>query len=352
MSRIIIFTDAWHPQVNGVVVTLEKTISELQKDGHIVKVIDPCTNFNLPCPTYPEIKLTFLSSNKIKKILKHFNPDYIHIATEGPIGISARRFLNKNNYHYTTSYHTKFPEFISSRFPINSSWGYKYMRWFHKKSSGMMVSTESLKNDLEKREFNIISMWTRGVDFVLFSPQKKIDLKQFKKPIHLYVGRVSIEKGIKFFLDLDLIGSKIIIGDGPQLEELKTQYKDTHFLGYKFGNELAEYYASSDVFVFPSVTDTFGLVILEALASGTPVAAFPVTGPKDIITSQSVGFLSNNLKESIEKCYSLNGEKIREFSKKYSWSKAATIFYNNLRHINNNFSDKDSSVEKTFELAG
>ena len=330
MKKILIITDAWDPQVNGVVVTLIKTIDYLRSYGYEVKIIEPSQFKTIPCPTYPEIRLPILSKSKIKKIFSSFDPDYMHIATEGPLGLAARNFAKKSNFNFTTSYHTKFPEYISARFPIPLDFGYYLLRWFHKYSSAVMVSNKTLEKELHARKFKNLKLWNRGVDTSYFYPRPTNVMTDLKKPIHLYVGRVSIEKNLEDFLSLGLIGSKVVIGDGPDLKKLKNKFPNVYFLGYKFGEELAEYYAASDIFVFPSKSDTFGLVILEALASGLPVAAYPVTGPKDILTSEKVGFLSGDLKQSIEYAYKLKKDDAVEFAKDFTWENCSKKFAKNL----------------------
>lgn len=336
--RILIVTDAWFPQINGVVRTLNNLKENLIKEGHEVCYITPDLFYNLPCPTYPEIRLSIFPKKKFIKIFQEFSPNAVHIATEGPLGITAKRYFTKNNIPFSTAFHTRFPEYLNSRFNIPISFGYRLIRWFHYQSQGIMVATQSIEDELNKHNIRKVNRWTRGVDTELFFPRKKsnkkIDILGVKRPIHLYVGRVSIEKNIESFLDLELPGSKLVVGDGPQLKELKSKYKDTYFVGSKHGEELAMHYSTADVFVFPSLTDTFGLVILEALASGLPVAAYPVPGPLDIIKNAKVGYLDNNLAFAIEKSLELNPEACRQHALKFSWNESTKQFINNITTYN------------------
>jgi glycosyltransferase involved in cell wall biosynthesis len=321
---ILIATDAWEPQVNGVVMTLKK----IQEECDDVVFITPNDFKSFPCPLYNEISLAipFGIDKKIKKL----NPKYIHIATEGPIGLAARNWCIRNNRNFTTSYHTKFPEIVESMIKFPIQWSYAYMRWFHSKSSAVMVTTDSLKKDLEDRGFKNLVKWTRGVDTSLFRPPKKKNLKG-QIPMLLYVGRVSIEKNIEAFLDLDIRATKVVVGDGPELDRLKQKYRDVNFMGKLTGTNLAFVYQNADVFVFPSKADTFGLVIIEALACGTPVAAYPVTGPIDILNDK-IGAMDLDLKVACEKAVKLKRSDCYNFIKEnYDWKKTAKMFIDNLR---------------------
>jgi glycosyltransferase involved in cell wall biosynthesis len=271
--RIMICTDAWEPQVNGVVRTLTRTVAEMRAMGHEVEIISPDQFATLPLPTYPEIRLAMGAYEPILEKFKLFEPEAIHIATEGPVGLAARRVCIEWKLPFTTSYHTRFPEYISARFPVPSAAGYAYMRWFHRPSGRVMVATPTMRDELEKRGFRNISQWSRGVDLDQFKPRDQGGdtpdvLAGLPRPIFLNVGRVAVEKNIEAFLQLDLPGSKVVVGDGPQREELALQYPEVRFVGPKFGDELARYFAQADVFVFPSLTDTFGLVILESMGAG------------------------------------------------------------------------------------
>jgi len=321
---ILIATDAWCPQVNGVVMTLKK----IQEECDDVVFITPNDFKSFPCPFYKEIRLSFAIN--IDKKIKKLNPKYIHIATEGPIGLAVRNWCIKNKRNFTTSYHTKFPEFLEAMINFPTRLTYRYMKWFHSKSSAVMVSTDSLKKDLERRGFVNLVKWTRGVDTNLFKPPVKPKPKA-KIPMFLYVGRVSVEKNIEAFLDLDVKATKVVIGDGPELERLKQKYRCVNFMGKLSGTNLAFVYQNADVFVFPSKTDTFGLVIIEALACGTPVAAYPVTGPIDIL-NKKVGAMDWDLKIACEKALKLKSSHCSKFIKEnYDWKKTANMFIDNLR---------------------
>jgi glycosyltransferase involved in cell wall biosynthesis len=337
--RLVLVTDAWPPQINGVVRSLQRMVSILGTWGDHVTVIAPSDFRTLPCPTYPEIRLSLTGPGRIGRMIEAAEPDYIHIATEGPLGLMARRHCLKTGRGYTTSYHTKFPEYVTARAPVPLDWLYGFMRRFHNGGVGCMVATESLESDLRARGFNNLMRWSRGVDAELFRPRADAD-PGLPRPVFLSVGRVAVEKNLDAFLSLDLPGSKAVVGDGPALETLKERYSETHFLGAKEGEELARAYAGADVFVFPSLTDTFGNVILEALASGLPVAAFPVTGPKDILTDPRIGVLDDDLREACLRALDLDGENAREFSLKHSWAESARTFRDNIVQANRALLDK------------
>lgn len=329
--RIALVTDAWFPQINGVVRTLSWVKSELEAQGYDIEVIAPDHFKTLPCPTYPEIRLAIRPGKRLARMLDAIQPVTIHIATEGPLGFAARRYCLKNGYAFTTSYHTRFPEYINARLPVPLSLGYAFMRWFHGPSSGVMVATETVRGELTQRGFKNLQDWSRGVDTALFRPDKNKDLYDLPRPIFLNVGRVSVEKNIKAFLDLDLPGSKVVVGGGPQLEQLRREYPGVHFTGAKQGEDLARHYAAGDVFVFPSRTDTFGLVLLEALASGLPVAAFPVPGPLDVIGGSQVGVLGEDLGAAALKALDIPPEACRDYALGFTWAACAQQFLGNLR---------------------
>ena len=333
--RIAIPTDAWHPQVSGVVTKFERIARELEQMGHEVRLITPDMFRTVPCPTYPQIRLAIYPNKKIAEILDSFAPDFIHLATEGPIGFAARSYCLRANYPFTTSYTTRFPEYIRMRFPIPLRMSYPVFRRFHSPSSGVMVSTSTLISELRGWGFKNLVQWVPGVDTTLFSPARP-PIVTDGRPILMYVGRVAVEKSIEEFLDLDFEGSKYVVGDGPDLARLKAKYPQVRFAGYKSGEELAGYYASADVFVFPSRTDTFGLVILEALASGVPVAAYPVRGPLDIIRQGETGFLDEHLGKAVAKALTIDGRKCREFALSYNWTGSARQFIDNLAVIRRN----------------
>jgi glycosyltransferase involved in cell wall biosynthesis len=330
--RIAIPTDAWHPQVSGVVTKFERMARELEQIGHEVCLITPDMFKTVPCPTYPQIRLALYPHKKMAEILDSFAPDFIHVATEGPIGFAARSYCLGADYPFTSSYTTRFPEYIRLRFPVPLCMSYAVLRWFHSASSGVMVSTSALMSELGERGFKNLVQWTLGVDTTLFSPAR-MGLLTDKRPILMYVGRVAVEKSIEDFLDLNLEGSKYVVGDGPDLAGLKAKYQQVRFVGYKSGEELAGHYASADVFVFPSRTDTFGLVILEALASGVPVAAYPVRGPLDIIRQGETGFMDEDLGKAVIRAMAIDGRKCREFALSHTWTKSARQFFDNLALI-------------------
>jgi len=330
--KIVIVTDAWEPQVNGVVRTLKHTYNHLIEMGHDVSLLTSEGHYTIPCPSYPSIPLCLFPSRKVARDLIAINADAVHIATEGPLGMSARRWCIKNKVQFTTSYHTQFPEYVRLRLPIPLSWTYAWFRRFHNKAVHTLVPTESQKQRLESHGFNNVRVWGRGVDTSIFksdNPQP-IDLP---RPITLNMGRVAIEKNIEAFLSLALPGTKVIVGDGPDLDMLKKKYPEVLFTGAKFGEELASWVAAADVFVFPSKTDTFGLVLLEALACGVPVAAYPVTGPKDVIEHGRVGYLDDDLKTAVINALQLDKLDCIDFAKQRSWQACTEVFselmYNN-----------------------
>lgn len=284
---------------------------------------------SLPCPTYPEIRLSLFPSRKIRKIFEDTPPDAVHIATEGPLGFAARRYCLKHAIPFTTAFHTRFAEYVHARIRLPLRWGYAGLKWFHGPSRAIMVATPSLETDLRNRGFRHIRRWTRGIDTTLFHPQNETTLV-YQRPIFLCVGRVAVEKNIENFLALNLPGTKVVVGEGPQRKELERRYPAAAFLGLKEGKELAQVYASADVFVFPSRTDTFGLVLLEALASGVPVAAYPVTGPLDVIGDHPVGVLDENLEKAAIKALEIDPAACRDYAMGYSWETSAKQFKNNL----------------------
>ena len=329
MKRILLVTDAWAPQVNGVVRTLETIIKKLEEKGLEIKVISPDMFQTLPLPIYPEIRLSLFPFRKLAKEIESFNPDAIHISTEGPLGWSARKFCIKKGMRFTTSYHTKFPEYMNAMTKLPLTVGYKVIKKFHSSSDAVMVATKTLQKDLEERGFENIVEWTRGVDMKVFNTRQKPALS-LPKPVAVYVGRVSLEKNLEAFLEIELPGTKLIVGDGPQLDVLKNKYPNAIFSGAKFGKDLAAHYRSGDIFVFPSRTDTFGLVMLEAMACGLPVAAYPVTGPLDVIKDSPAGCLDENLEKAIQSALKAKKKDAVSHAKKYSWEACAERFYENL----------------------
>jgi glycosyltransferase involved in cell wall biosynthesis len=329
--RILLATDAWEPQVNGVVRTLTRTVAECRALGHEVEIISPDQFKTIPMPTYPEIRLALGAYEEIRERFKAFEPEAIHIATEGPIGMAARKLCLEWKLPFTTSYHTKYPEYVSARLPVPLSVGYAFMRWFHKPSGRVMVATPSMRADLEKHGFRNISPWSRGVDTDIFRPDLEPVFQDLKRPVFVYVGRVAVEKNIEAFVELDLPGTKVIVGDGPSREELEKKYPEAKFVGAKFGDELARYFSDADSFVFPSMTDTFGLVILEAMACGTPVAAYPAPGPIDIIPGSNAGVVNDDLKTACLETLKLDRPTVRAYAEKFSWRASAEEFIRNLQ---------------------
>lgn len=327
--RIAIATDAWFPQVNGVVRTMSRVIAELTGLGHEIAVFGPERFLNAACPTYPEIRLAIVPGRRLGELLEHFRPQAIHVSTEGPIGLAARRYALTLRRPFTTAYHTRFPEYVRARTPIPLDWSYRWLRHFHGAGAGIMVATDTIRRDLEERGFGKIRPWSRGVDTDLFRPRDKSFL-DLPRPIHLYVGRVAVEKNIEAFLALDLPGSKLVVGEGPMLPELRRRFPAVHFAGGRHGEDLACHYAAADLFVFPSRTDTFGLVMLEALASGVPVAAFPVPGPLDVIAGTGVGVLDEDLAKAARAALAISPKRCREFALGFSWRRTAEQFLGNL----------------------
>tara|TARA_B100000614_G_scaffold258752_1_gene281837 strand:+ start:93588 stop:94592 length:1005 start_codon:yes stop_codon:yes gene_type:complete len=331
MERLLLATDAWYPQVNGVVRTLSTVTNILARDkGLETRIVDPSQFRNFPCPVYPEIRLALTSEESIARHFQDFQPDCVHIATEGPIGKAVRKYCLRQGFPFTTSFHTRFPEYLRKIALVPTSISYRVLRGFHAPSERVLVPSDSIKQELENRGFQNVHVWGRGVDTKVFYPRhRKLDNK---RPILMYVGRVSREKNLKAFLDIEFQGSKVVVGDGPLRKSLKKKYREVDFVGVKKGDELAAYYSSADVFVFPSKSDTFGLVIIEALACGTPVAAYEVPGPKDIITDKHIGRIGPDLRQSILMCLAeCRREKCVEFVKQnYTWETSAQVFYDSL----------------------
>lgn len=331
--HVLVVTDAWYPQVNGVVRSYERLAQEMPKFGAEISFLVPSQYRTLPCPTYPEIRLALTTPGMVDRHIKDVDADFVHIGTEGPLGFLARRHCRKNNRPFTTSYHTRFPEYVAARLPVPESWCYAFQRRFHNSGAGMFVAAPSVEEDLGAKGFLRMMRWTRGVDVDLFRPR---DIRLYGDgPVFMYVGRVSVEKNIQAFLDLDLPGRKVVVGGGPQLAELARRYRDVLFTGSKEGKELAQAYASGDVFVFPSLTDTFGLVLLEALASGVPVAAYPVHGPKDVVSDPKAGVLHSDLQTAALRALELNGDDARSHALNFSWENSAQQFLDNVLAAHN-----------------
>jgi glycosyltransferase involved in cell wall biosynthesis len=326
-QRVLIATDAWEPQVNGVVKTLKATSAELARRGVEVRVVSPLEFRSVPMPGYPEIRLARAKTSALEAMIDSFLPCAIHIATEGPIGWKVRRICRRRNLPFSTSYHTRFPEYLRARLPVPLALSYSVMRRFHRAAAATLVATQSIEDDLKARGFANIRRWSRGVDLSRFSPDvAPDDLLPFPRPIFLNVGRVAKEKNLEAFLALDLPGSKVVIGDGPARESLQARYPSVHFLGYRAHHELGPYYAASDVFVFPSLTDTFGLVLIEAMACGLPVAAFPVPGPRDVIGASGAGVLSNDLRAAALAALAIDRATCRRHATGFTWEAASNQF--------------------------
>jgi glycosyltransferase involved in cell wall biosynthesis len=331
--KIALVSDAWTPQVNGVVRTLGAVSRELGEAGHQIVPITPDRFRTLPCPTYPEIRLAIGAGRAVGRLLDETTPDAIHVSTEGPLGHAARAYCLKRGLAFTTAYHTRFPEYVAARFAFPESWSYAIMRRFHAPSAGVLVATDSIRRDLAMRGFRNLRRWSRGVDAELFRPRDAGSDRDFlglKRPIFATVARLAVEKNLAAFLDLDLPGSKLIVGDGPLLASLQRRYPNAHFVGKKVGADLARHYAAADVFVFPSRTDTFGLVLLEALACGLPVAAYPVPGPLDVIGDSGTGVLDEDLREAALAALDLSREECRRHALNYTWSACAAEFLQSL----------------------
>ncbi|MEE9396303.1 MAG: glycosyltransferase family 1 protein [Methylococcales bacterium] len=327
--KIALITDAWHPQINGIVTTVQNTCRELKTLGHTVKLITPCDFRTWPCPGYPDVRLAFLCGPRLRPILKAFKPDAVHLVTEGCVGFAARRYCRQKRINYSTSFHSRYPEYLKERvgFPLAVTNG--YLRWFHSKSCHVMVSTESLGAELMGKGYRNVVRWSLGVDTDHFRPRQKSFI-QDKRPIFLYAGRVAVEKNVEHFLQLDLPGTKYVVGDGPQRSELEKRYPNVHFTGFQQGEVLASFMAAADCFVFPSLTDTFGLVALESLACGVPVAAYPVQGPKDILRDNRVGVLGKDLKQAAIKALELDPQHCRTYALQYTWPSCTRQFVDNL----------------------
>ena len=323
--KILVVTDAWHPQVNGVVRSLSRTREQLELEGHDVTVLSPEARATVPCPSYPEIRLTLRPRRAARECLAGGGFDAIHIATEGPLGIAARRWCSLNGMRFTSSYHTRFPEYLRLRAPVPLSASYRFMRWFHSAAERTLVRTETQKRLLGDRGFRNLEVWPGAVDTAVFRPGEK-DALGLPRPISMYMGRVAPEKNLDAFLGLDLPGSQVVIGGGPALAGYARTYPRAHFLGYRHGEELARLLSAADVFVFPSLTDTLGLVILEAMACGVPVAAFPVPGPQDLIVEGGNGALDQDLREAVFRALAIPAEHCVEFAASFSWQRSTARF--------------------------
>ena len=333
--RIAIATDAWHPQPNGVVRVVGTVADRLRRQGHELLVISPDRFRTMPCPTYAELRLAFLPGRLAAALLEGFEPEAIHIATEGPIGSAARAYCLARGLPFTTAYHSKFPEFINARTGLPLSWLYAWIRRFHAPSNAVMVPSPNVRDELAARRFAGLRLWSHGVDTDVFAPAEKgyLDGRGLKRPIFMYVGRVTIDKNLPAFLDLHLPGSKVIVGSGPARESLMKRYPAVPFLVAEGDAELARYFNAPDVFVFPSLTDTFGLVMLEAVACGVPVAAFPVTGPRDVLAGSEAGCLDADLGRAALTALSISPDVCRAHALKFSWDRVVEEFLSYLAPI-------------------
>jgi glycosyltransferase involved in cell wall biosynthesis len=324
--RLLIVSDAWLPQVNGVVRTLGITAAMLRAGGDTVEVIGPDRFASLPMPGYPEIRLAIAPRRRLEKLVDACMPCAVHIATEGPLGWAMRGICRARGWPFTTAFHTKFAEYLHARAGVPPSWSWRMLRHFHAPARAILAATPSLRAELAARGFGVVKPWTRGVDLDRFRPEPREPYAGLPRPVFLYAGRVAVEKNIEAFLTLDLPGSKVVVGDGPQRPGLMQRHPGVHFLGWQENGALARAYAGADVFVFPSRTDTFGLVLLEALASGTPVAAFPVTGPLDVVTDPRVGALDADLRAACLAALGCDRGAARAFAETFSWQASAAQF--------------------------
>jgi glycosyltransferase involved in cell wall biosynthesis len=330
MSRVLIVTDAWHPQVNGVVRCLEQVGIGLRQYGHEAVFLTPERFWTMPMPTYPEIRLSLAPLGTIAEIIEQSDASHIHIATEGPLGLMTRIHCVSHHLGFTTSYHTRFPEYVAARLPVPSDWSYAYLRWFHSAAATTLVPTRSVERDLKQHGFERLTVWARGVDQEHFSPGPRTRFLDRDRPILLHVGRVAVEKNVEAFLELDVPGTKVVVGDGPQLEELRDRYPESIFTGTLVGADLVAAYRSADAFIFPSRTDTFGNVMIEALACGVPVAAYPVMGPIDVLTDPASGAMDEDLASAVRRALPLSREAARRHAEKFTWSESTRQFIETL----------------------
>jgi len=331
--RIAIVTDAWSPQVNGVVHTLKATCGHLRRYGHAVLTVTPEEMHTWACPTYPEIRLARRPYAHVAAQLEEFAPDCIHIATEGPLGLAARRYCLDNGCDFTTAYHTRFPEYLKARFGLPLAISYRWLKWFHGPSRAIMVPTAGVQETLRRHGFRNVAHWGRGVDVDYFKPGWRDEKATLRRPLYLYVGRLAVEKNIEAFLDMELPGAKWVIGDGPMRVELEARYPDVRFLGARPHEALSAYYNCADVFVFPSRTDTFGLVMAEAMACGVPVAAYPVEGPQDVVAHGRSGILDEDLSRACFEALKLPREQVRAHALSFSWDAATLQFIQHLHPV-------------------
>ncbi len=329
--RIVLVTDAWEPQVNGVVRTLRSISTELERLGHEVALLAPDRFRSFPCPTYPEIRLALTGPEAVGRLIESERPDALHIATEGPLGLAARRWCLRHDHAFTTAYHTQFPDYIQSRSGIPATWTWRFIRWFHAPSSAVLASTPTIRRTLQAHGIPHVRHWGRGVDLACFHPDHEPPpaFVGLPRPIQLYVGRVAVEKNLEAFLETRHPGTRVIVGEGPALERLKRHHPDALFVGALSGDQLAATYAHADVFVFPSRTDTFGLVMIEAMACGTPVAAYPVPGPIDVLTP-ATGCMDEDLEAAIGRALTLDRKICAAYGSGFTWRASALQFVDGL----------------------
>jgi glycosyltransferase involved in cell wall biosynthesis len=332
--RIVLITDVWTPLINGVVTTLENTVRCARAAGHEFLVLHPHLFSSIPCPTYPEIRLALVPWRRMGRMIDAFRPDAIHLANEGPLGWAGRVYCRIRRKGFTTAYHTRLPEYLRLRFPIPLRLSYSFFKWFHRSSKSVMVASNQLLEELKTRGFVNLKLWSRGVDTQLFQPLSKGFLDGLR-PISMFVGRVAVEKNIEDFLCLSIPGTKYVVGDGPALHKLQAKFPEVRFVGAQRGEKLAAYMASADVFVFPSTTDTFGLVLLEAMSCGVPVAAYPVTGPQSVVLHGRTGWLDNDLQYAVTKALTMSPQACRNHAETYSWERCTEQFLGNLYPLNN-----------------
>lgn len=332
--RVLVATDAWRPQINGVVRSLERMIQAAPDFGVTAQALTPEGFHQIGLPSYPDIRLALATRRSLAARIDAFAPDHIHIATEGPIGWLTRAVCVAQKRPFTTSYHTRFPQYIAARWPIPESWSYGLLRRFHGPAAAVMVSTATVEEELRQHGFQKLVRWGRGVDLDVFHPRPQIEkLLDLPRPIFLSVGRVAVEKNLEAFLSLRLPGSKVVVGDGPARADLQRAFPEVLFLGVKEGEELAAIYAASDVFVFPSLTDTFGIVLLEAAASGLPVAAFPVQGPRDVFAGSGAAVLDEDLRSAALQALRVPREACLELAQRHSWTSSAAQFYGHIKRV-------------------
>lgn len=330
--RIAIATDAWRPQVNGVVTTLTRVGEALAAAGHPLLWVTPEGCRSIGLPTYPDIRLALRPYPQVDRALEAFRPEAVHIATEGPVGAAARRWCRRHGRPFTTAYHTRFPQYLRLRAPVPEAWSYAWLRRFHAPAARTLVPTPSVRDELAARGFRHLAVWSRGVDTALFRPRDR-DFLDLPRPVAVYVGRVAVEKNVEAFLALDLPGSKLVVGDGPDLAALRRRHPEVHFVGYRHGEDLAAHVAAADVSVFPSRTDTFGLTLLEAMACGVPVAAYPVTGPRDIIEDGVTGALDEDLGRAVRRALQADPAACIAYARRHTWQACASQFRDYLAPI-------------------